>query len=79
MAVEYTKTESGIRDIPLTDRAKKIIERVININQKGGEYYQDFLFVRNGYLMSPDAIADQIKRGCGYLGIKDKTDRKRDE
>lgn len=73
VAVEYTKTESGIRDIPLTDRAKKIIERVININQKGGEYYQDFLFVRNGYLMSPDAIDAQIKRGCEYIGIQVKT------
>lgn len=73
VAVEYAKTECGIRDIPLTDRAKKIIERVIKINEKYGKCYQDFLFVKDSYLMSPDAIDTQIKRGCDYIGIPTKT------
>lgn len=70
---DYTKTVDGDRWLPLTDRAIEIINRIITINEENGECYKDFLFVRNGYLMSPDTIDAQIKRGCEYIGIKVKT------
>lgn len=71
--VEYTKSEDGDRWLPLTERARKIIARIKRINMENGESYKNFLFVRNGYLMSPDAIDAQIKRGCEYIGIPVKT------
>lgn len=35
--------------------------------------YEDFLFVRDGRCLTPDAIDTQIKRGCEYIGIPVKT------
>lgn len=71
--VSYTKSEDGDRWIPLTEKAIEIINRVKEINNEYGESYGDFLFVRNGYVMSPDAVDAQILRGCEYIGIPVKT------
>lgn len=71
--VEYTKSEDGDRWLPLTDRAEKILEQIEEINLEYGESYGDYYFVRNGYLMSPDAVDAQLKRGCQYIGMSVKT------
>jgi integrase len=71
--VRYTKSEDGDRWIPLTERALEIIRRIQNINEEYNESYQDYLFVRDGYVMSPDTIDAQIKRGCEYIGMPVKT------
>ncbi len=73
VVVEYTKSEEGDRWLPLTSEAKRIIERVKTINDEYGYSYGDFLFVKNGKCMSPDAIDTQVKRGCEYIGIPVKT------
>lgn len=67
--VEYTKSEDGDRWLPLTKRALEIIEEVCRVNQRRGDGYRDFLFVRDGHILSPDALDAQIKRGCQYIGI----------
>lgn len=67
--VEYTKSDDGDRVLPLTDKAKRLIRKVKEVNAEYGNLYKDYLFVRNGYIMSPDALDAQVKRGCEYIGI----------
>ena len=71
--VEYTKSEEGDRWIPLTRRAKELIRRTVETNQKYGFGYKDFLFVRKGSILTPDALDAQVKRGCECIGIQVKT------
>lgn len=75
--VEYTKSEDGDRGLPLTEEAKRIIQRVERINEeydyKYKYKYKDFLFVRDNYCLSPDAVDAQVKRGCEYINIPVKT------
>lgn len=71
--VDYTKSEDGDRWLPLTEKAQKLIKRVEMINEEYGHQYKDFLFVRDGKCLTPDAVDTQIKRGCEYIGIPVKT------
>lgn len=71
--VDYTKSEDGDRWLPLTDKAKRIIQQVETVNEKYGQRYKDFLFVKDGKCLTPDAVDAQIKRGCEYIGIPVKT------
>jgi integrase len=71
--VDYTKSEDGDRWLPLTEKAKKIIKRVEMTNKEYGYQYKNFLFVKDGKCLTPDAIDAQIKRGCEYIGIPVKT------
>lgn len=71
--VEYTKSEDGDRWIPLTSRAMELIQRTLETNKRYGYGYKDFLFVKNGSILTPDALDAQVKRGCEYIGIPVKT------
>lgn len=71
--VDYTKSEDGDRWLPLTAKAKRIIDRIEAINKEYGFHYEDFLFVKDGCCLSPDAVDAQMKRGCEYIGIPVKT------
>lgn len=71
--VDYTKSEDGDRWLPLTARAKEIIQRIEGINEEYGHQYKGFLFVKGGRCLTPDAVDTQIKRGCEYIGIPVKT------
>lgn len=71
--VDYTKSEDGDRWLPLTEKAQKLIKRLETINEEYGHKHQDFLFVRDGRCLTPDAVDTQIKRGCEYIGIPVKT------
>ena len=70
---DYTKSDDGDRWIPLTDRAMELIRRAQKINKNNGDYFNGFLFIRDGHIMSPDAIDAQVKRGCEYIGMNVKT------
>ena len=71
--VEYTKSEDGDRWIPLTGRAMELIQRTLEANKRYGYGCRDFLFVKNGSILTPDALDAQVKRGCEYIGIPVKT------
>ncbi len=71
--VDYTKSEDGDRWLPLTERAKGIIRRIEAINEEYSHQYKDFLFVKDGKCLTPDAVDAQIKRGCEHIGIPVKT------
>ena len=63
-AVEYTKSDAGDRYIPLTHKAMQYIKQIRQINSETGEYYQDFLFVQDGYLINPNKLYNIIKDAC---------------
>ena len=59
--------------IPLSDRALYLISRIKRINKENNNTYKDFLFVRDGNIMTPDAIDTQLLRGCEHIGIPVRT------
>lgn len=63
-AVEYTKSDAGDRYIPLTQKAQEYIKQIQRINKDTGESYQDFLFVKDGYLINPNKLYNIIKDAC---------------
>lgn len=74
--VNYTKSDDGDREIPLTATALDLIHRIKKINRDSGEFFMDYMFVRDSYIMSPDAIDTQLRRGCQYVGIPVRTPHK---
>ena len=68
--VDYTKSESGNRIIPLTPKALEIIERVKAINKKHHKPFKDYLFIRNGFVIYPNIIDSQLILSCEHLGIR---------
>ena len=71
--VEYTKSADGDRWLPLTKRAKELIQRTIDLNQKYGFRYKEYLFVGRNGVLTPDAVDAQVRRGCKQIGIPVKT------
>ena len=69
----YTKSDNGNRTIPLTPKALILLRRIEEINEKHHQPYKDYLFIRDGYIIPPNAIDTQLRRGCDYLGIKVRT------
>lgn len=71
--VDYVKSDDGDRYIYLTEVARKILQIIMMINEKYGNYYDDYLFVKNGKLLGHDAVQARILRGCEAIGIITKT------
>ena len=66
-----TKGKKGkSRKVPLSPEALEIIERIKLINDKYHEPYEDYLFIRDGYIIPPTAIDTQLVRGCEYVGLR---------
>lgn len=63
-AVEYTKSDAGDRYIPLTQKAQEYIKQIQRINKETGESYQDFLFVKDGYILNPNRLYTLLKDAC---------------
>lgn len=40
------------------------VKQIRQINSETGEYYQDFLFVQDGYLINPNKLYNIIKDAC---------------
>ena len=67
--VNYTKTDNADRWIVLTDRAKKLIAKIREVNKETFEVYEDFLFVQHGYLIEPTRLYNFIKSVCKCINI----------
>ena len=66
-----TKGRTGkSRKVPLTEKALETIGRIKQINKEFHEPYEDYLFIRNGYIIPPTAIDTQLVRGCEYIGLR---------
>ena len=58
------------RKVPLTKKALETIERIKQINKEYHEPYEDYLFIRDGYIIPPTAIDTQLVRGCECIGLR---------
>lgn len=74
--VEYAKTDDGERQIYLTKQAKEIIELVRKVNEANNEYFEDFIFVKDGRNINHYSIQAMILRGCKKVDILIKTSHK---
>ncbi|MCI7721632.1 MAG: site-specific integrase, partial [Mediterraneibacter faecis] len=45
-------------------KAQEYIKQIQRINKETGESYQDFLFVKDGYLINPNKLYNIIKDAC---------------
>ena len=71
--VEYTKSESGDRFIPLTDKAVSLIQRIKEANARNNETFENYLFVMNGHITLPDTLEDLMKSACDSIGTEKKS------
>lgn len=59
------KTNYGYRNIPLTEEAKRIIEKIREINPDS-----DYLFCYNNKFLVKDTVNERLKKYCLKAGIK---------
>ena len=69
---EYTKTESGTRDIPLTDDLYNIIKKQIELNRSiFGFQWSGLIFQSiEGKILREYTVNREIKRICNDIGIE---------
>lgn len=74
--VEHTKTEAGIRSVPLTTEAKKIIELVKRASDEYSYYDNDYIFCPRSRRMAACSVDTKIYKYCSELGISKKSAHK---
>lgn len=62
---ENTKGRDGIRKVVLTDEAKKVIDRIKNINGQN-----EYMFYKNGKIIFAEIFTQHLKRVCKHVGIR---------
>lgn len=65
--IDCAKTEAGTRTIPVVDALKPILDRLLQIHPNG------YLFVKNGKVISKQAIAKELYTSCTRAGIEKKS------
>lgn len=74
--VNHTKTEAGIRSVPLTDDAKKIL-KMVELSCKKYNYYDDgYIFCPRSQRMHSPSIDSKIYRICKKINIPSKSAHK---
>lgn len=71
--VENTKTEAGVREVPLVPQALKIIEDVKLSNRMNGWPENGFLFLNKGQRMTTRTIKYRISKYCKQCDIMEKS------
>ena len=71
--VENTKTEAGVREVPLVPQALKIIEAVKLSNRMNGWPENGFLFLNKGQRMTTRTIKYRISKYCKQCDIMEKS------
>lgn len=71
--VENTKTDAGVRKVPLVPQALKIIEAVKLSNRMNGWPEKDFLFLNKGKRMTTRTIKYRISKYCKQCDIMEKS------
>ncbi|MDR2282272.1 MAG: site-specific integrase [Sphingobacterium sp.] len=67
--VNYAKSECGIREIPLTDKALQIIEQVEKINRDYHKQVEDYLFTKDNSIVPPYDAIHAMERACRSTNI----------
>jgi integrase len=68
--VEYAKSDSSIRYVPLSEVALQIIDEVQRINKEHHKPFEDYLFLKNGNVMPPTETDNAINRACRHCKIR---------
>lgn len=70
---DNTKTDAGVREVPLVPQALKVIEAVKTSNQMNGWYDRGFLFLNKGERMTTRTIKYRISKYCKECEIMEKS------
>lgn len=70
--VDHTKTSAGDRYVFLTEEARKIIKLICEKNKEDSAYDDDFLFLKDGKRIKPNAIIVRIRKYCNHISIQNK-------
>ena len=62
--VDYAKSDTYIRSVPLSTAALLIIDRVMQINSKHHKQHDDYLFLKDGNVMPPTEVEKTMRRAC---------------
>ncbi|MFR5631768.1 MAG: tyrosine recombinase XerC [Monoglobales bacterium] len=71
--IESTKTEAGIREVPLVPQALKVIDAIKTSNQMNGWYDDGFLFLNKGMRTTTRTIKYRIGKYCKECEIMEKS------
>lgn len=73
---DHAKTDAGIREIPLTESARKIIDLVRESSRYYGYHDDGFIFCPAGKRMTSNSVDCNLYRYCDELGIDRKSAHK---
>jgi len=73
---EHAKTEAGVREIPLTDAARKIIGLVKDASSYYGYNDHGYIFCPRGKRLTTNSVDQLLYRYCDELGIPKKSAHK---
>ena len=74
--VEYTKSDSGDRWIPLSNKALEYIQRIDDIMSQYYNRVGDYLFLSEERTINEHAVNKQLIRGCEHIGITPRSTHK---
>lgn len=61
----YTKTEAGLRNVILTDNAKRTVKKACALHPES-----EYLFIHNGKQITSNMINTYLRKACKAVGIK---------
>ncbi len=70
---EYTKSNCGDREVPLTDNAIYYLKHIKDIHKRAGNQYEDYLFYNPDKVITEHAVEAALKRACSAVGIEEKS------
>ena len=73
---DHTKTEAGIREVPLTDQARKIIQLVREASKYYDYYDNGYIFCPRSKRMTSNSIDILLRKYCDEAGIPPKSAHK---
>lgn len=76
IVVEHTKTAAGNREIYMVEKARDIIERIIDVNKQNGYDEDSFLFVNEGARIYDTAVRWRLQKYCKKAKISFKAPHK---
>ena len=70
--VDHVKTSAGDRYVFLTEEAREIIKLICKKNEEDAVHDDDFLFLKDGKRIKPNAIIVRIRKYCNHISIQNK-------
>ncbi len=74
--VEHIKSSAGDRYVYLTQEARRIIQVILDANQRNNFYDDGYLFVHDSKRINPRAVDSRLRRLCDHINISRKSAHK---